>query len=123
MITNVRTVTVPVRDQAAALAFYSEKLGFEIRADQPMGADARWIEVAPPGGRTALVLYTPPGMAERIGTFTGVVLACDDAERTYTELSARGVAFTARPTAQPWGGIMGQLEDQDGNGFVLVQSE
>ena len=51
-ITEVGTVIVPVSDQDKAVAFYSEKLGFEKRADTPYGDGDRWVEVAPPGATT-----------------------------------------------------------------------
>jgi lactoylglutathione lyase len=121
MINRVKIVGICVRDQAKARAFYTEKLGFEVRRDEPMGPEARWIEVAPKGGEATLVLFTPPGLESRIGTFANVVLECDDAERTYAELSARGVEFKEKPTKQPWGTIQAIFVDQDGNTLVLVQ--
>ena len=104
-------------DQDRALAFYTNKLGFETRADISVG-DYRWIEVAPPGAETALVLE--PGQGT-VGTFTSVVFATDDMQATYDELHSRGVHFTQEPTRQDWGGIQAQFVDQDGNTFVLVQ--
>jgi catechol 2,3-dioxygenase-like lactoylglutathione lyase family enzyme len=79
---HVRVATVCVRDQQRALDFYTEVLGFEKRQDASMGPDARWIEVAPHGAPTALVLFTPPGMEGRIGTFTGLVIECVDTAST-----------------------------------------
>jgi catechol 2,3-dioxygenase-like lactoylglutathione lyase family enzyme len=57
MLTQVGTITVQVTDQAKALEFYTEKLGFEKRSDEPMGPNQRWIEVAPPGAQTRILLY------------------------------------------------------------------
>jgi lactoylglutathione lyase len=122
MINRVKIVGVCVRDQAKARAFYTEKLGFEVRRDDPMGPNARWLEVAPKGADTTIVLFTPSGLESRIGTFANVVLECDDADRTYQELSARGVEFKEKPTKQPWGTIQALFTDQDGNTFVLVQA-
>lgn len=121
LISNVKTVGVYARDQEKALKFYTEKLGFEVRRDEPMGPSARWIELAPRGAQTCIVPFTPPGLESRIGTFANIVFSCKDAEATYEELSARGVEFKEKPTKQPWGGIMAQFLDQDGNTFVLVQ--
>jgi len=120
VITQVRVVGICVSDQDRALDFYINKLSFEKRRDDPMGPDARWIEVAPRGAQTVLVLFTPPGLESRIGTFANVVLACDDIQKTFQELRGRGVEITEEPTQQPWG-MMAQLRDADGNGFVLVQ--
>lgn len=122
MITCVRSVPLYVRDQQKAVDFYVGKLGFEKRRDEPMGPDARWIELAPPCAETVLVPFTPPGSEERIGTFSGIVFDCDDIEGTYRELSGKGVEFVHPPQIQPWGMKMAQLKDPDGNVFVLVQS-
>src|SRR5579859_6753690 len=90
MLTRIGTITVQVTDQDAALAYYTEKLGFEKRADIPMGPDQRWIEVAPAGAETRVLLYkaTPdqPGADSyeaaqaSIGKDTGMVLDVDDIE-------------------------------------------
>ena len=122
MITKARTVGVYVSDQDRALDFYVDKLGFEKRTDEPMGPEARWIEVAPAGAETVLVLFTPPGQEDRIGTFSNVVFECDDIEATYRELRGRGVEFTEEPSEQPWG-MWAQFKDVDGNEFGLVQTE
>jgi catechol 2,3-dioxygenase-like lactoylglutathione lyase family enzyme len=59
MIRGIKFVSVPVRDQDAALEFYTAKLGFTIITDQPFGTQ-RWIELRIPGAETGLVLFTPP---------------------------------------------------------------
>ena len=124
MITKASTVGIYVSDQDQALDFYTNKLGFEKLFDEPMGSDsdARWIEVAPAGAQTRLVLYTPPGQEDRIGTFSNVVFSCDDMNSTYQELKARGVEFSENPSDQPWG-IWAQFKDPDGNEFGLIQRD
>jgi lactoylglutathione lyase len=117
MIKNIHVTGVSVSDQDRALDFYTNKIGFETRADIAVG-DYRWIEVVPPGAETALVLE--PGQG-KVGTFTSVVFATDDMQATYDELRSRGVRFTEEPSKQPWGGIQAQFVDPDGNTFVLVQ--
>ncbi|MGZ3637664.1 MAG: VOC family protein [Ktedonobacterales bacterium] len=120
-ISHVQTITIPVSDQARALDFYVNKLGFEKRRDDPMGPGMRWIEVAPPGGQAGFVLAKGFGLdADRIGTFTGLVLTAGDIQATYDDLRAKGVQFTEPPTRQPWGMMQALFQDQDGNGFVLV---
>ncbi len=122
MISKVSLVGVCVRDQQKALQFYIEKLGFKVHTDVPMGPEMRWIEVAPKEGGVTLALFTPPGMEDRIGTYTGVCLTCDDVVKTYQELSARGVTFIEPPTKQSWG-MHAQFVDQDGNSFVLAKED
>jgi predicted enzyme related to lactoylglutathione lyase len=117
MITHIKFVGVPTRDQAAALKFWTEKIGFVLKTDQPLG-DQRWIELSTPKGDTGLVLFTPPGHEDRIGGFFNGSLACDDVEATHRQLSARGVEFTAEPQKQPWG-TFAKFKDPDGNEFVL----
>ena len=123
MITNIAVVGVFVSDQNKALDFYTNKLGFEKRADEPIGGGQRWLEVAPPGAATRIVLSlaTEEWGADRLGQFAGIVFEPDDIDATYEELAARGVAFSEPPTDQPWGGRQAQFQDQDGNTFVLVQ--
>jgi hypothetical protein len=62
-ISNIGVVMFAVTDQDAALAFYTKKLGFEVRGDTRFGenAEMRWLEVAPPGSRTRLALNPPMG--------------------------------------------------------------
>ncbi|HEX5476162.1 MAG TPA: VOC family protein [Vicinamibacterales bacterium] len=117
MITHVKFVGIPTRNQDAALAFYTEKLGFKVATDQPMGAQ-RWIELRLGSSDTGVVLFTPEGHEDRIGTFFNGSLATDNVERTYEELKARGVEFTAPPQKQPWG-TFAKFKDVDGNEFVL----
>lgn len=122
-IRHVKTTTVPVSDSDKALDFYVNKLGFVVHRDDPMGPDMRWIEVAPPDGQTHIVLARGYGHgADRVGTFTGLVLEADDIRATYEQMRDKGVKFSEGPTPQPWGGIQALFEDQDGNGFVLVQT-
>lgn len=118
MIKAVKFVSIPVRDQEQALAFYTEKLGFQILTDQPFDGKQRWIELRIPGGETKVVLFTPAGQEDRIGTFANFTFTTDDLERTHQELTARGVVFTAAPTKQPWGHFA-KFKDLDGNEFVL----
>jgi predicted enzyme related to lactoylglutathione lyase len=121
VITKASTVGIYVSDQDRALHFYTSKLGFKKLTDEPMGEGARWIEVAPQGAETRLVLFTPSGQEDRIGTFSNVVLSCDDIEGTYKQLKERGVEFTEEPSEQPWG-KWAQFRDQDGNEFGLIEA-
>jgi lactoylglutathione lyase len=61
-ITRVKSTTINVTDPDKAIDFYTNKLGFELRSDQPFGEGMRWIEVAPPGAQTVIILATGFGM-------------------------------------------------------------
>ena len=118
LITQIKFVGVPVSDTDRALAFYTDKLGFEVATDQLMGAGQRWIELRIANASTRLVLFTPPGHEDRIGTFFNGSLQCDNVEATHRQLSQRGVEFVEGPTKQPWG-TFAKFKDPDGNVFVL----
>jgi predicted enzyme related to lactoylglutathione lyase len=118
MIKRIKFVGVPVKDQDRALAFWKDKMGFRVVTDQPMGPGMRWIELGVPGGQTGVALFTPPGHEERVGSFSGLSFGCDDVERTYKELSERGVEFAQAPKRESWG-TSAIFKDSEGNTFVL----
>jgi len=118
MIRRLKFASIPVRDQDRALDFYVNQLGFAVQTDQPMGPGKRWIEIRPPKGDTGLALFTPDGHEDRIGSFTGLSFECDDVQKTYDELKAKGVEFAKPPQAQPWG-MFAILTDSEGNQIVL----
>jgi catechol 2,3-dioxygenase-like lactoylglutathione lyase family enzyme len=128
MITRVGIVTIPVRDQDKALAFYTKKLGFELVVDEPFKNDCpempqvkdkRWIELKIPKGDCKIALFTQPGHEARIGTASNIVFSTDNIEETYATLVKRGVEFTKPPEKQSWGGITAFFKDVDGNIFCL----
>jgi len=116
MIRQLKFVSIPTRDQDKALAFWTEKMGFKVATDQPMGAQ-RWIELTIPGAQTGMVLFTPEGQEDRIGTFFNGSFQCDDVDYTYRQLSERGVDISP-PEKQPWGSFC-RFRDPDGNSFIL----
>jgi len=125
--------TVYVTDQDRAKAFYTEKLGLEVRDDVKMG-DFRWLTVAPktqPDACIVLMLLAPsPLMNEEqakqmralleAGVFGGGVLETDDCRRDYEELKAKGVSFVREPKEMPYG-IEALMRDDSGNFFSLTQ--
>jgi catechol 2,3-dioxygenase-like lactoylglutathione lyase family enzyme len=120
-ITQVGTVIVPVSDQDRAIAFYTEKLGFEKRADIPMGQAMRWVEVAPPGAATTIAIV-PPREGEPTGIQTRVAFATDDIDADHASLQTQGVDVDAEISR------MGDpvppmfwFRDLDGNSFLIVQ--
>ncbi|MGZ3378269.1 MAG: VOC family protein [Phenylobacterium sp.] len=117
MITHLKFAGIACRDQDAQLRFWTEKMGFRVATDQPMGSQ-RWIELAIAGSPTAIVLFTPEGHEDRVGSFFNGSFACDDVEQTYRQLSERGVEFRGPPEKQPWG-TFAMFKDVEGNEFVL----
>lgn len=118
MIRSIKFLGIPVRDQDRALEFYTKVLGFTVVTDQEFDGKQRWIEVKPPKGETGVALFTPQGQEDRIGTFVNTSLACDDVEKTYRELKAKGVEFPTPPTKQHWG-MFAVMKDSEGNQLVI----
>lgn len=118
MITKIATAAVYVEDQQKAKAFWSEKAGFEIRADHPMGPSASWLEVAPPGAESCLVIYPRAMMQGWESMKPSIVFQCDDIEGTYEQMKANGVKFLEAPNKMPWG-TYARFADEDGNEFLL----
>jgi len=118
MIRGISVASIPVRDQDAALRFYTEKLGFKVLTDQPFNCKQRWIELLIHGAESKLALFTPEGHEGRIGSFQPLTFWCDDVLATAKILKAKGVEFAAEPKAEIWG-TMAIFKDLDGNQFVL----
>ena len=117
-IMGIRTVGVPVADQDRALAFYTNKLGFEVRLDAPIAETVRWIEVVPPQSSTSLALVSA-GEAVT-GVDTGVRFSVPDAQSAYDSMTGRGVQVDE---LLRWEGIpaMYGFVDPDGNRFYVVE--
>jgi catechol 2,3-dioxygenase-like lactoylglutathione lyase family enzyme len=125
-----------VHDQDEALAFYTEKLGFEVRADVtvPEMGNFRWLTVGPAGQPDfSVCLMAIPGppvfdaeTSEQVRELMGkgaagtIFLTTDDVRRDYEELKARGVEFTEEPEERPYG-IDSGLRDPSGNALRLTQ--
>ena len=118
MIKRIKFLGIPVRDQQRALDFYTEKLGFRILTDQHFSDTQRWIELSIPGAETGVVLFTPEGHEDRVGTFVNTSWEVDNLDKTYEELTARGVEFHDPPQKQPWGRFA-IMKDSEGNQIVL----
>jgi predicted enzyme related to lactoylglutathione lyase len=121
MLTHADVIAVCVTDQQAALEFYRDLLGFEVRDDMEFMPQARWITVAPPGAQTRFALW-PAGMLgdeKQPGGFSGLSFACDAVQATHDEFAARGVTITQAPRQQPWG-LQFMFADQDGNVYNVV---
>ena len=133
---NINSAQLWVNDQEEALAFYTQKLGFEIRADVTLSelGDFRWLQVGPPGqddvAITLMAIPGPPVMddvtAEQVRNlmakgFAGTVfLTTEDLDADYEALKARGVEFIDKPEQRPYG-IDSSFRDPSGNHFRLTQ--
>jgi catechol 2,3-dioxygenase-like lactoylglutathione lyase family enzyme len=133
---KIATTQVWVHDQDEALAFYTDKLGMEVRSDvtMPEMGDFRWLTVSPPGqDDIAIVLMAVPGApvfdeetANQIreltakGAASGIFLTTDDVRSEYETLKSRGVEFTEAPEERPYGIDCG-FRDPSGNHFRLSQ--
>jgi catechol 2,3-dioxygenase-like lactoylglutathione lyase family enzyme len=120
-ISNIGVVMFAVTDQDAALSFYTEKLGFEVRGDMRFGeqSEMRWLEVAPPGSRARLALNPPMG-GEPGGGSIGV--ETPDVLEEHARLSAfGGIDMDPEPMLTPGAPLMFMLRDPDGNVVVVVE--
>ncbi|HXK14198.1 MAG TPA: VOC family protein [Gaiellaceae bacterium] len=125
-----------VHDQDEALAFYTDKLGWEVRADVtvPELGNFRWLTVGPPAQQdiavTLMAIPGPPIMdaasAKQLRDLLGkgfagtLFLTTDDVHASYEELKARGVEFLEEPEERPYG-IDSGFRDPSGNQFRLTQ--
>jgi lactoylglutathione lyase len=119
MITNLKTHTVYVEDQNKALAFYRDALGFDVTRNVSMGPMGRWIEVAPKGAETALVLYPKSAMPDWEKRTPSIIFACDDTFGTCAELTKQGVKILNDPQKMDWGNFA-SFADPDGNELGLT---
>ena len=133
---KISNAQIWVHDQDEALAFYTEKLGMEVRSDVTLAemGNFRWLTVAPPGQEdvsiTLMAIPGPPVMDEQTAGevrnlmskgFAGTVfLTTDDVRRDYEELKSRGVEFTDELEERPYGLDSG-FRDPSGNAIRLTQ--
>ena len=117
MTTRVLSVSVPVSDQDAAVAFYTEVLGCELRTDVEVWPGVRMIEVVPPGSTVSLLLLPPDGqipIAIRLGT--------TDAQRAHDTVREAGVTLHNDELIRMEGvPAMFSFTDLDGNGLVYME--
>jgi predicted enzyme related to lactoylglutathione lyase len=134
LLNQLANVSVWVHDQDEALAFYTEKLGLEVREDVtvPEMGNFRWLTVGLPGqSDIALALMAIPPVFEKEtqdqlralmakGVVSGLFFSTDDCQASYEELKSRGVEFRQEPTEQPYG-IDASFRDPSGNEIRMAQ--
>lgn len=118
-INGVRTVSIPVADQDAALGFYVDTLGFQKLRDNPTPGGGRWIELAP-GADTVVVTLEPAAPDHSRGAIR-IRFTTDDAEAAHSELQAAGVDADE---ILRWPGVpaMFAFRDPDGNAFSVTET-
>jgi len=117
-IDRVSTITIAVADQDEALTWYTEKLGFEKKMDV-RSPQFRWLTVAPPQ-QVDVEFLLASWFPDRIGKNATWVLSTRDCQGGYEELKSKGVEFSQKPEARPWG-IEAIFTDLYGNKYALVQ--
>jgi catechol 2,3-dioxygenase-like lactoylglutathione lyase family enzyme len=134
MITRLSHATIYVLDQEEALAFYRDKLGFEVRTDMTMDNGFRWLTVGPktqPDLEIVLmaVKESPMFPADQVaqlkkliesGSLGAGVFEVDDCRKTYAELKAKGVQFMSEPEERFYGTEC-LLKDNSGNWFSMTE--
>jgi catechol 2,3-dioxygenase-like lactoylglutathione lyase family enzyme len=137
MIKQLSHVGVWVHDQDEALAFYTEKLGLELREDVtvPEMGNFRWLSVGVPGQDVAITLLEVPGppvfdeetaaklkeMVAKGAAGSGLFFQADDIQSTFEDMRNRGVEFSQEPTEQPYG-IDAGFRDPSGNNMRMAQA-
>lgn len=124
---HLSLTAVIVRDYSEAIAFFVDKLGFELREDTRLDEEKRWAVVAPPGsteGGILLAKAATPAQALAIGNQSGgrvfLFLATDDFNRDYEAFRKRGVKFLDEPRREPYGTVA-VFEDLYGNRWDLIE--
>jgi catechol 2,3-dioxygenase-like lactoylglutathione lyase family enzyme len=127
MTQTLGLVAIVVREYDEAIAWYTEKLGFELVEDTPQSDVKRWVRVRPPGSTGSDLLLARAANAEqasRIGNQTGgrvfLFLYTDDFHRDHDKYRDRGVVFVRPPSNEAYG-IVAVFEDLYGNKWDLVQ--
>jgi len=121
-VNNIGVAMFTVADQDAAIAFYTQKLGFEVRGDTTFGPNGeyRWVEVAPPGSTARLALNPPMGGEPGGG---GIGIETPDVKAEYQRLKALGgVDLDSEPMETPGAPLLFMLRDPDGNHIAVVQT-
>ena len=124
---SIGAVAIVVRDYDEAIAFYTQKLSFDLLEDTDLGAGKRWVVVAPRGARESRLLLAKaasPQQESSIGNQTGgrvfLFLYTDDFWRDYQTMKAQGVKFLEQPRDEPYGTVV-VLEDLYGNKWDFIE--
>jgi catechol 2,3-dioxygenase-like lactoylglutathione lyase family enzyme len=123
---TIATVALLVRDYDEAIAFYCDRIGFNLVEDTALGADKRWVVVAPRGSGARLLLARADGAAQEasIGNQGGgrvmFFLETDDFSRDHARMTAAGITFLETPRHEPYGSVA-VFADLYGNKWDLIE--
>jgi len=120
-VTNIGVAMFTVSDQDADLAFYTEKLGFEVRGDERYGPnlEQRWLEVAPRGSVARLALNPPMNSQPGGG---GIGVETTDVRAEHERLSAIGGVDLDPIMEMPGAPTLFMMRDPDGNHIAVVEA-
>ena len=132
MTVTVTTMFIPVHDPDAALGFYRDALGLEVRNDVASGG-FRWVTVAAPGEDLNIVLFQPHGGRSQEegdallalvtqGSLQAAIFTADDLDETFEQVRASGAEILQEPTSQPWGARDCAVRDPSGNLVRIAQA-
>ena len=123
-LNNIGVAMFTVSSQDAALAWYTEKLGFEVRSDTRFGPndEYRWLEVAPPGSKARLALNPSMREEDQPGG-SGIGVETNDVVGEHKRLTAiGGIDLDAEPMVTPGAPLLFMLRDPDGNHIAVVEA-
>jgi len=132
MAVTISTMFIPVHDPEAALGFYRDGLGLEVRNDVASNG-FRWITVGAPGQDVDIVLSQPHGGRSQTegdalltlvtqGSLQAAIFRADDLDATFEQLRAAGVEVLQEPATQPWGARDCAVRDPSGNLVRIAQA-
>ena len=132
MTVTVSSVFVPVHDPEAALGFYRDAIGLEVRNDVSHGG-FRWVTVGAPGQDLDVVLFQPHGGLSQTegdallglvtkGAFQAAILKTDDLDALFEKVRASGAEVLSEPASQPWGARDCAFRDPSGNMVRIAQA-
>ena len=132
MALTVSTMFIPVHDPDAALGFYRDGLGLEVRND--VASDGfRWVTVGDPGQDVDIVLFQPHGGRSQTegdalqtlvtqGSLQAAIFSTDDLDATFEKVRASGAEVLQEPATQPWGARDCAFRDPSGNMVKIAQA-
>ena len=132
MAVNLSTTFIPVRDPDAALGFYRDALGLEVRNDVS-SEGFRWVTVGAPDQDVSIVLFQPHGGLSQAegdalltlvtqGSLQAAIFAADDLDATFEQVRVAGAEILQEPASQPWGARDCAVRDPSGNMVRIAQA-